>query len=51
MVVLHEELVSVHDMFGEVPREHLIQRPSGETKDGRNDARLKVRPDACLYHC
>jgi len=49
VVILHEELVSIHDMFGEVPREHLIQSPGSEAKERRNDARLKVRADACLY--
>ena len=49
VVILHEELVSIHDMFGEVPREHLVQHPGGATKEWRNDARLKVRPNACLH--
>ena len=49
MVILHEELVSIHYMFGEVPREHFIQRPGGVTKERRNDARLKIRPYTCLY--
>jgi hypothetical protein len=51
MVVLHEKLVSIYDMFGEVPREHLIQRLGCNTKERGNDARLKVRPDPCLHLC
>ncbi len=50
VVVLHEELVSVHDVFREIPREHLVQDLSPDAKERRDDARLKVRPDASLYH-
>jgi hypothetical protein len=36
-------------MFGEVPREHFVYCSGSDTKERRNDARLKVRPYASLH--
>lgn len=49
MIILHEELVAVHYVFGEVPRERLIKKPSSDAEDGRNNAGWKVRPNSSLY--
>jgi hypothetical protein len=48
MIILHEELVTVHYVFGEVPRERLVKNPSKGAEERRDDTRLVVCPDPCL---
>jgi hypothetical protein len=48
VIILHEELVTVHYVFREVPRERLVENPSSGAEERRDDARFKVRPDAGL---
>jgi len=48
MVVLHEELVTVHYVRLEVPREGQVKSPSRDAEERRDYTRLKVRPDASL---
>ena len=50
MVVLHEELVAVHYVCGEVPREGLVKNSSRDAEERRDYTRLKVRPDASLFY-
>ena len=49
MKVLHEELVAVHYVFGEVPRKCLVKNTSNSAEERRDDARLKVSPDPGLF--
>jgi len=50
MVVLHEELVTVHYVRGEVPREGLVKNSSRDAEERRDYTRLKVSPDASLFY-
>jgi hypothetical protein len=50
MVILHEEPVTLHDMLAKIPSEHQVENPSGATENWRDDPRLEVGPNACLYH-
>jgi hypothetical protein len=50
MIILHEELVTIDDMLAEIPREHLIENPGRSTEYRRDDARLKIGPDAWLQY-
>lgn len=49
VIVLHEELVTVHYVRGEIPREGLVKYSSRDAEERRDDTRLKVRPDARLF--
>src|SRR5260221_9290058 len=49
VIVLHEELVAVHYVRGEVPREGLVKYSSRDAEERRDYTRLKVRPDASLF--
>ena len=49
MVVLHEELVTVHYVRLEVPREGQVKNPSRDAEERRDHTRLKVSPDAGLF--
>jgi len=49
MVILHEELVAVHYVCGEVPCEGLVKNSSRDTEERGDYTRLKVRPDASLF--
>src|SRR5579863_7636478 len=49
VIVLHEELVAVHYVLGEVPREGLVKYSSRDAEERRDYTRLKVCPDASLF--
>ena len=49
MVVLHEELVAVHYVRLEEPREGLVKNPSRDAEERRDHTRLKVSPNAGLF--
>jgi hypothetical protein len=49
VVILHEELVTVHDMLAEIPRKHQVENPGSMAENWRDDTRLKVGPDTRLY--
>ena len=49
VIVLHEELVAVHYVFGEVPCESQVKNRSSLAEEWRDDARFEVRPDAGLF--
>ena len=49
VIVLHEELVAVHYVLGEVPREGLVKDSSRDTEERRDYTRWKVGPDASLF--
>lgn len=48
VIILHQELVTVHYVLGEVPRKRLVQDSSTEAENRRNHSGLEVRPDASL---
>lgn len=51
MVVLHEELVTIHYVLVEVPRDRLIEDSSSKAEERPHYTGLEVRPDAGLPVC
>ena len=49
VIILHEELVAVHYVFGEVPRERLVKNSGSGAEERRDDSRLEVCPDPGLF--
>jgi hypothetical protein len=48
VIILHEEFVAIHYVLGKVPRKRFVENPGSDTEERRDDARLKVGPNASL---
>jgi hypothetical protein len=48
VIILHEEFVTFHYVLGKVPRKCFVKNPGSDAEERRDDARLKVGPDASL---
>ena len=46
VIILHEELVAVHYVFGEVPCKAQVKNRSSIAEEWRDNARGEVRPNA-----